>query len=105
MSFDLPRKQYADLYGPTTGDRVRLGDTNLVAEVPRSTAPAGAKTVSVSIADQTGQSVAGHIHVDGHGETVEVPSLFPRTSVSIFGAAVGLVASASVPTGSARSRR
>ena len=26
---------YADIYGPTTGDRVRLGDTGLVAEVER----------------------------------------------------------------------
>ncbi|MDO4244947.1 MAG: urease subunit alpha [Deinococcus sp.] len=29
----LTRKQYADLYGPTTGDRVRLGDTDLLIEV------------------------------------------------------------------------
>src|SRR5215207_4749932 len=27
------RRHYAEIYGPTTGDRVRLGDTNLVAEV------------------------------------------------------------------------
>ena len=29
------RRHYADIYGPTTGDRVRLGDTGLVAEVER----------------------------------------------------------------------
>ncbi|MEA5454094.1 urease subunit alpha [Sinomonas sp. JGH33] len=29
----IPRAQYAQLYGPTTGDRVRLGDTGLFAEV------------------------------------------------------------------------
>jgi urease subunit alpha len=33
MSAIISRRQYADLYGPTTGDRVRLGDTCLVAEV------------------------------------------------------------------------
>src|SRR5690606_22332949 len=33
MSHRLDRHHYADLYGPTTGDRVRLGDTGLVAEV------------------------------------------------------------------------
>ena len=27
MSRRLPRAHYADMYGPTTGDRVRLGDT------------------------------------------------------------------------------
>src|SRR5687768_17493056 len=29
------RRHYADIYGPTTGDRVRLGDTDLIAEVER----------------------------------------------------------------------
>jgi urease subunit alpha len=33
MSFNLTRKQYADLYGPTVGDRVRLADTDLFIEV------------------------------------------------------------------------
>ena len=32
MSHRIDRRHYADIYGPTTGDRVRLGDTNLVAE-------------------------------------------------------------------------
>jgi urease subunit alpha len=33
--FKIPRTQYADMYGPTTGDRVRLADTDLVAEVEK----------------------------------------------------------------------
>jgi urease subunit alpha len=35
MSHNITRKIYADLYGPTTGDRVRLADTELVLEVER----------------------------------------------------------------------
>ncbi|MFJ6067735.1 urease subunit alpha [Streptomyces tendae] len=31
----LTRKQYADLFGPTVGDRIRLADTNLVIEVEK----------------------------------------------------------------------
>ena len=31
----IPRSTYAALYGPTTGDRVRLGDTALWIEVER----------------------------------------------------------------------
>jgi urease subunit alpha len=31
----IPRRQYADLYGPTTGDRIRLADTDLVVEITR----------------------------------------------------------------------
>ena len=33
MSVELPRHTYARMYGPTTGDRVRLADTALVLEV------------------------------------------------------------------------
>jgi urease subunit alpha len=35
MSTTIDRAAYADMYGPTTGDRVRLGDTDLVIEVER----------------------------------------------------------------------
>ena len=31
----IPRRAYADMYGPTTGDRIRLADTDLFAEVER----------------------------------------------------------------------
>jgi urease subunit alpha len=33
MSRRMDRRHYADIYGPTTGDRVTLGDTSLLAEV------------------------------------------------------------------------
>lgn len=33
MAFEISRAAYADMYGPTTGDRVRLADTELVIEV------------------------------------------------------------------------
>lgn len=33
MPLRIPRRVYADLYGPTTGDRVRLADTDLIIEV------------------------------------------------------------------------
>ncbi|HLN01806.1 MAG TPA: urease subunit alpha [Bryobacteraceae bacterium] len=35
MSLPIPRRTYADLYGPTKADRVRLADTELVVEVER----------------------------------------------------------------------
>ncbi len=31
----IPRRQYVDLFGPTTGDRIRLADTELIIEVER----------------------------------------------------------------------
>ncbi len=41
MSHLLDRRAYAELYGPTVGDRIRLGDTGLVAEVERDHATYG----------------------------------------------------------------
>ncbi len=35
MSFEMERRQYAELHGPTTGDRVRLADTELIARVEK----------------------------------------------------------------------
>jgi urease subunit alpha len=35
MSHRMKRTHYADIFGPTTGDTVRLGDTNLVAAIER----------------------------------------------------------------------
>ena len=41
MPYRLPRSSYGDIYGPTTGDRVRLGDTSLVLRVERDMAHYG----------------------------------------------------------------
>jgi urease subunit alpha len=35
VTLRIPRRQYASLYGPTAGDRVRLADTGLLVEVER----------------------------------------------------------------------
>src|SRR6202451_1835630 len=41
MSLSIPRRTYADLYGPTKGDRVRLADTELIIEVEKDFAVYG----------------------------------------------------------------
>ena len=35
MSLLIPRRTYADLYGPTKGDRIRLADTDLMIEIEK----------------------------------------------------------------------
>src|SRR5258706_14524958 len=35
MSLSIPRSVYADLYGPTARDRVRLADTELIVEIEK----------------------------------------------------------------------
>lgn len=34
-AFEMPRAQYAAMFGPTTGDRLRLGDTSLILQVEK----------------------------------------------------------------------
>src|SRR5262245_29933782 len=35
MPYRMKRSHYADMFGPTTGDKIRLGDTSLWLEVER----------------------------------------------------------------------
>jgi urease subunit alpha len=35
MTLEIPRKKYVDLFGPTIGDKVRLGDTELIIEIEK----------------------------------------------------------------------
>lgn len=45
MSFDLSRQEYASLYGPTTGDAIRLADTELFAEIEADLTTPGEEAV------------------------------------------------------------
>ncbi len=45
MPFEIDRCLYARMYGPTVGDRVRLGDTNLLVEVECDEASPGDETL------------------------------------------------------------
>ena len=59
MSHTIPRRMYADLYGPTTGDRVRLADTDLILEVEKDHTVYGDEIVfggGKTIRDGMGQS-------------------------------------------------
>ena len=35
MSFKMSRKQYAQMYGPTTGDSIRLADTDIIIQIEK----------------------------------------------------------------------
>src|SRR3984885_15013526 len=63
MAYQIPRASYADIYGPTTGDRVRLGDTSLLLQVERDYAVygdeckfGGGKTIREGMGQATGIS-------------------------------------------------
>lgn len=45
MSFKMPRDQYAQMYGPTTGDSVRLADTDLFIQIEKDHTKYGEEVV------------------------------------------------------------
>ena len=68
MSFEIPRRQYADLYGPTAGDAIRLADTDLFLEIEKDLTVYGEEMVfggGKVIRDGMGQN--GQVTRDGAG--------------------------------------
>src|SRR3989440_295667 len=63
MSLRLPRRQYADLYGPTTGDRVRLADTELFIRIERD----------LTVAGEEAKFGGGKVIRDGRGQSARAP--------------------------------
>lgn len=45
MVLKLTRKQYSDLFGPTAGDKIRLGDTDIIVEVEKNLISLGDEVV------------------------------------------------------------
>src|SRR5690625_2018134 len=45
MSFKMSREQYAQMYGPTTGDSVRLADTDLYIQIEKDYTKYGEEVV------------------------------------------------------------
>jgi urease subunit alpha len=71
MPFSFSRSAYADMFGPTVGDKVRLADTDLVIEVERDLAVYGEEVKfggGKVIRDGMGQSQA--TNADGAVDTV-----------------------------------
>ena len=79
MSFKMDRKEYAQHYGPTVGDSVRLGDTNLFAAIEKD----------FTVYGQESKFGGGKVLRDGMGvsatETRENPSV---VDTSITGAPI-----------------
>ncbi len=86
----LPRADYAAMYGPTTGDRVRLADTDLVIEVERDHTTYGEEVKfggGKVIRDGMGQSQVSR--ADGAVDTVITNALIVDVT-GIYKADVGI---------------
>ena len=90
MSTTISRGTYADMYGPTTGDRLRLGDTDLIIEVERDFTTYGEEVKfggGKVIRDGMGQSQA--TRAEGAVDTVITNALIIDHS-GIYKADIGL---------------
>lgn len=86
----IPREEYANKYGPTIGDKIRLGDTNLFAEIEKDFAAYGDECVfggGKVIRDGMGQS-CGH-SPDGSFDTV-ITNAVVVDYTGIFKADIGI---------------
>src|SRR5262245_14969584 len=99
----VSRQQYASLYGPTEGDRFRLADTALIAEVERSLLLPGEEAVyggGKSLRDGMGQ-VPGLRNADGALDLVITAAIVMDPVVGIVKADIGIKAGRIVGIGQA----
>ena len=90
MAVNISRRSYADMYGPTTGDRVRLADTDLIIEVERDLCSYGEEVKfggGKVIRDGMGQSQVSR--ADGAVDTVITNALIVDHT-GIYKADIGL---------------
>jgi len=90
MAYKIPRETYADMFGPTVGDKVRLADTELFIEVERDLTTYGEEVKfggGKVIRDGMGQSQV--TRADGAVDTVITNALIVDVT-GIFKADVGL---------------
>jgi urease subunit alpha len=88
----VPRQQYASLYGPAVGDRFRLADTALIAEVERSLIVPGEEAVyggGKSVRDGMGQ-IPGTRNADGALDMVITAAVVMDPVLGIVKADIGI---------------
>ena len=88
--YEISRKDYAAMYGPTTGDRVRLGDTSLIVEVEKDYCKYGDEAKfggGKSLRDGMGQSCT---HKDGECLDFVITSALVIDYTGIYKADIGI---------------
>jgi urease subunit alpha len=99
----IGRQRYAELYGPTTGDRFRLADTNLVCEVERDLTVPGEEAVfggGKTIRDGMAQS-SGITNAQGALDLVITSAVVMDPMIGIVKADIGVRAGRIVGIGKA----
>ena len=91
MPFEIDRSLYARMYGPTTGDRVRLGDTNLLVEVERDEAsPATRRSGASARRSATAMQMSGRAGRDSELDLIIGGALILDPVLGIFKGNIGI---------------
>ncbi len=88
--FQMSKKQYVDMFGPTTGDRVRLADTSLIVEVEKDFTVYGDEAKfggGKSLRDGMGQSCSVP---DGECPDTVITNVLVIDSTGIYKADIGI---------------
>src|SRR2546423_9426986 len=88
----IDRRRYAELYGPTTGDRFRLADTDLICEVERDLTVPGEEAVfggGKTIRDGMAQS-SGTTNADGALDLVITSAVVLDARLGVVKADIGI---------------
>jgi urease alpha subunit len=99
----VSRQQYASLYGPTVGDRFRLSDTSLIAEIERSLLLPGKEAIyggGKTLRDGMGQ-VPGLRNADGALDMVITSVIVMDPVLGVAKADIGIKAGCIVGIGQA----
>lgn len=72
MTLRLSRRAYAEMFGPTTGDRIRLADTDLLIEIERD----------CTIYGEEVKFGGGKVIRDGMGQSQRVAADVPDTVIT-----------------------
>ena len=83
----ITRKQYNDLYGPTTGDRIRLANTSLIVEIERDLRA----TYGDEVAYGGGKTLRDGMGVDNTALSASGSLDLVITNVTIIDAVLGIV--------------
>lgn len=102
MATTIPRNQYAMLHGPTTGDRLRLGDTSLVLEIERDHAEYGDEVVSGWGKNfRNGMMIQGRAAGESELDTILVGAIVVDPVLGIFKGSIGIKGNRIVAIGNA----
>ena len=103
---EISRKKYVDLFGPTTGDKIRLGDTEIIIEIERDLLGYGDESVfggGKSIRDGLAQSTG--VARDDSVDTVITNVVIMDPVLGIIKADIGIKDGRIVKIGDRKSTR